>query len=155
LAFSRHAQQRLRAKGLAQYLPAAHEEFTDEMRQRVAQGTLRSVWSGGQPVGYFNWDSHPPAMWDTVSDRPAAWYLAGMVVAPTARGRRVGPRILRWCLDDARRSHAAVVRLDCHADNAWLRGFYESHGFRARGIVETYPGYYVCLFEQPVPARGG
>lgn len=155
LAFSHHAQQRLRAKGLAQYLPAAHEEFAEEMRQRVAQGTLRSVWSGGQPVGYFNWDSRPPAMWDTVSDRPAAWYLAGMVVAPTARGRRVGPRILRWCLDDARRRHAAVVRLDCHADNAWLRGFYESHGFRARGIVETYPGYRVSLFEQPVPATGG
>jgi aryl-alcohol dehydrogenase-like predicted oxidoreductase/GNAT superfamily N-acetyltransferase len=150
LACSRDAQQRLRSKGLGQYLPAAHDEFADEMRQRVTQGTLRSVWSGGQQVGFFNWDFRPPEMWNTVNDQPPAWYIAGMVVAPTARGRRVGPRILRWCLEDARRQQAAVVRLDCHSANAWLRGFYESHGFRARGLVETYPGYRVCLFEQSV-----
>jgi aryl-alcohol dehydrogenase-like predicted oxidoreductase/ribosomal protein S18 acetylase RimI-like enzyme len=150
LACSRDAQQRLRAKGLAQYLPAAHPEFADEMRQRVTHGTLMTAWSGGQPVGFFNWASEAPAMWTAVQGLTSAWYIAGMVVAPAARGREVGPRILRWCLADARRRRAAAVRLDCHASNAWLRGFYESHGFRACGIVETYPGYEVCLFEQPV-----
>ena len=172
LAFSRAAQQRLRQRGLAQYLPAAHDEFAGDMRQRVACGSLLSAWSGGQLVGFFNWDTVRPAMWPATpsvtpsatpsvtppvtppvtggnaSEQPFAYYLAGMVVAPSARGRQVGPRILRWCLEDARRRHAAVVRLDCHAENAWLRGFYEVHGFRTRGVVETYPGYRVCLFEQ-------
>ncbi|MFM7074392.1 MAG: aldo/keto reductase [Planctomycetota bacterium] len=148
LAYSRDAQQRLRAKGLAQYLPAAHPEFADEMRHRVTRGTLMTVWSSGQQVGFFNWGIEAPDMWKAVPGQISAWYIAGMVVAPAARGRQVGPRVLRWCLADARRRRAAVVRLDCHASNAWLRGFYEANGFRARGFIETYPGYDVCLFEQ-------
>jgi aryl-alcohol dehydrogenase-like predicted oxidoreductase/GNAT superfamily N-acetyltransferase len=148
LDFSREAQRRLRAKGLAQFLPAAHAEFADDMRQRLTRGSLLSAWSGGQLVGFFNWETERPGMWNAVPENPLACYVAGMVVAPTARGRLVGPRILRWCLADARRRQAAAVRLDCHAENAWLRGFYETLGFRARGVVETYPGYRVCLFEQ-------
>ena len=56
-------------------------------------------------------------------------YLAGMVVAPSARGRGVGGFIIEWCLFEARRRGCQWVRLDCHAGNPWLCAYYEAQGF--------------------------
>jgi hypothetical protein len=42
------------------------------------------------------------------------------------------------------------LRLDCHAENLWLRRYYEAHGFECRGQVEQHPGYHGCLYERKV-----
>jgi GNAT superfamily N-acetyltransferase len=153
VALGQVAQAWLKSRGLGQYVPAAHPEYAAVIRSRVASGILLTVRDAGQAVGYFSLDRIPTPWWP--SDGVPALYLAGMVVAPSARGRGVGRFIIRWCAAEAARRGCSAVRLDCHAGNPWLCRYYESHGFVLRGRVEQHPGYDGCLYQLAVAPGGG
>jgi GNAT superfamily N-acetyltransferase len=175
LTYSRAAQQRIRQRGLAQYVPAAHDAYRDAMRQRIDRRTLlvaegvcqlsQNSRSSAKASSSTEWDardSHPTleaaaffnlektrSEWWQADQVPAA-YLAGMVVAPQWSGRGVGRWVVAWCLAQAVHWRCSALRLDCHAGNAWLRNYYESLGFELRGYVAMQPGYDGCLYERPV-----
>jgi GNAT superfamily N-acetyltransferase len=153
-AFGRAAQTWLSSRGLEQYVPAAHDEYAAAIRSKVEPRTLYAVWDGETVVGFFNLDESPSPWWPT--DAAPALYLDGMVVSPLAHGRGVGSFILRWCMAETARRSRRWLRLDCHAGNAWLCGYYESLGFTLQGRVEQHPGYVGCLYQRevPPPARG-
>jgi hypothetical protein len=73
--FGRAAQPWLRARGLEQYVPAAHDEYADSILARVEAGTLCAVWDGGSAVAFFSLDPAPSPWWP--GDGEAALYLAG------------------------------------------------------------------------------
>jgi GNAT superfamily N-acetyltransferase len=152
-AIGRMVQRRLQAGGLEQYVPAAHDENADAIRSRVASGILFAVCDAGAAVGFFSLDRSPSLWWP--EDGMPALYLAGMVVAPSARGRGVGGFIIRWCVAEACRRGCRFVRLDCHADNPWLCRYYESHGFSLRGRVEQHPKYEGCLYQREAGSPSG
>jgi GNAT superfamily N-acetyltransferase len=152
VAHARHAQKWLRSRQLGQYVPAAHDEYAAAIRCRVESGTLYIVRDHGDAVGFFSLDASPSPWWP--DDGVPALYLAGMVVARSARGRGVGSFILRWALAEAARLGRHCVRLDCHADNRWLRQCYEAHGFELRGQVEQQPGYCGCLYQRDSATTG-
>ncbi len=153
-ALGRAAQDWLRSRGLAQYVPAAHGEYGPAIRGRVEAGTLYAVQDGQEVVGFFSLDGSPSPWWPT--DGAAALYLAGMVVAPSARGRGVGGFIIGWSAAEAGRRGCRCVRLDCHAGNPWLCRYYERHGFVCLGRVEQHPGYDGHLYQLAVaPVRPG
>lgn len=152
VALARVAQARLMARGLAQYVPAAHPEYDAYVRARIADGTLFAVWVGEQPVAFFVLEATRSRWWPP--DFVPALYLAGMVVGATAREQGVGAAIVEWCAAAARRRHKLALRLDCHAGNAWLCAWYEAHGFTLSGRVEQHPGYEGCLYERRVEAAG-
>jgi GNAT superfamily N-acetyltransferase len=150
-AAARSAQGWLRSQGLGQYIPAAHEEYAASVRQWVLAGTLQVVTEAGSVIGFFNFDVTPAKWW--LSDGPPAMYLAGMVLAEPSRGRGIGSEIVRWCVAETCRRGCQFLRLDCHADNPWLRAYYERQGFILRGLVDQHPGYRGCLYELPIDTR--
>jgi GNAT superfamily N-acetyltransferase len=152
-ALGREVQAMLQARGLEQYVPAAHDEYAAAIRARVEANTLYAVWDNGTAVGFFSLDAVPSPWWPT--DGEPALYVAGMVVSPQAPGRGVGSSILEWCLAEASRRGCRLLRLDCHAGNTWLCRYYESHGFLLCGQVEQYPGYFGCLYQRAVPLPQG
>jgi GNAT superfamily N-acetyltransferase len=147
-ALGRDAQTWLRSRGLSQYVPAAHDEYAVAIRLRVESGTLFAVQDGHEAIGYFSLDASPSPWWPT--DTTPALYLAGMVVARSARHREIGTFIIEWSITEANRLGLNYLRLDCHADNAWLCRYYQAHGFQLRGHVEQNPGYYGCLYQREV-----
>jgi GNAT superfamily N-acetyltransferase len=144
----RDAQAWLRSRGLGQYVPAAHDEYAAAIRSKVESGTLYAVRDGDTAVGFFSLDPAPSPWWPV--DGEPALYLAGMVVARSARGHGVGGLIIEWCAAEATRLGRRWVRLDCHAGNPWLCRYYEAHGFELRGRVEQHPGYDGCLYQRRV-----
>jgi len=144
----RAAQAWLRARGLEQYVPAAHDDYASAIRVRAESGTLYAVRDGDAVVGFFSLDSVASKWWPM--DGELAVYLAGMVVSRQARGRGVGSFIIQWCVAEARQRGFRFVRLDCHAGNPWLCRYYESHGFTFEGRVEQHPGYSGCLYQRTV-----
>ena len=148
-ALARAAQAWLASRGLTQYVPAAHDEYAASIRTRAESGSLFAVRAGDLALGFFSLDVSPSQWW--LVDETSALYLAGMVVARWARGRRVGSFIIEWCLAEAARQERQCVRLDCHADNLRLCRYYEAHGFQLRGRVEQHPGYHGCLYQRKVP----
>lgn len=151
--YAREAQAMLRAQGLAQYVPAAHDVHADAVRARVEAGTLYAVWDESSALGFFSLEAKPSPWWP--ADGEPALYLAGIVVCPEARGRGVGDFILQWCVTEAGQRHCKSVRLDCHAGNPWLCSYYEARGFTLQGRVEQHPGYLGCLYQRPVAPLGG
>jgi GNAT superfamily N-acetyltransferase len=148
VALGRAAQAWLRARGLSQYVPAGHEEYSASIQLRVESGTLFAVQDDGETVGFFSLDALPSPWWP--ADDVSALYLAGMIVARSARSRGIGRFIIEWSLTEAARCGRKCLRLDCHADNVWLCQYYEAHGFESRGEVEQHPGYYGRLYEREV-----
>lgn len=148
VALGRPAQEWLRSRGLGQYVPAAHEEYAAAIHSRVESGTLYVVRDAGEAVGFFSLDETPSPWWP--ADGTPALYLAGMVVARSARGRGVGGFIIEWCAAETTRRGRRCMRLDCHAGNPWLCRYYESHGFELHGRIEQHPGYDGCLYQRRV-----
>lgn len=147
-SFAEVAQSWLRSQGLGQYVPAAHPEYADSFRSRVMGGTLFAVWDCDTPLAFFSLDPVPASWWPP--DDESALYLGGMVVDRRHRGNGIGNWIIRWCLAEARQRGCRLLRLDCHSDNAWLRGYYESHGFILQRLIEMLPGYGGCLYQREV-----
>jgi GNAT superfamily N-acetyltransferase len=145
VAFARTAQEWLQARGLRQYVPAAHDEYAACVRSKVEARTLFVVRDRGESIAFFSLEPSPSPWWPP--DETAALYLAGMVAAPAARGRGIGSYIVNWCAAQAAHAGRSYVRLDCHADNPRLRRYYEHHGFKLQGILEQHPGYNGCLYE--------
>jgi len=150
-ALARVAQTWLESRGLDQYVPAAHDEYTAAVRSQIESGTLYAVCLDSAAVAFFDLTSSPPPWWPV--DGLAALYIGGVVVAMEARGRQIGTHIIQWCLAQAERLGRQFVRLECHADNPWLCRYYESHGFTFKGRVEQYQGYYGCLYQRAVATQ--
>jgi GNAT superfamily N-acetyltransferase len=148
VALGRAAQAWLRSRGLSQYVPAAHDDYTPAIQLRIESGTLFAVQDGGETFGYFSLDASPSPWWP--ADATGALYLAGMVVARYARNRGTGSFIIEWSVTEAARCGFKCLRLDCHAGNPWLCRYYEAHAFQLRGQVEQHPGYYGCLYQRDV-----
>ncbi len=65
--------------------------------------------------------------------------LYTLAVAPDARGRGVGTRLLSACEAAAAAAGCAAMRLEVRAANAGARAFYRGRGYRPIAIL---PGYY-------------
>ena len=63
--------------------------------------------------------------------------MDGLVVAPEARGRGIGTRLLHAAADEARARGFREIRLDVVDENPRARALYERMGFRAVGRRST------------------
>jgi ribosomal-protein-alanine N-acetyltransferase len=66
------------------------------------------------------------------------WELENIVVAPAARRRGLGKRLLETLLQHAQRHSAQAVWLEVRASNAAARALYESCGFAPVGVRRLY-----------------
>lgn len=66
------------------------------------------------------------------------WELENIVVAPLARRRGVGKRLLEALLAAARETRSEAVYLEFRESNAAARALYEKMGFRETGRRKSY-----------------
>jgi RimJ/RimL family protein N-acetyltransferase len=145
VAIAAAAESMLRARGLAQWVPAAHAAYRNTIVAQQADGSLFAVYDGSAPIAFCVVTLAKSPWWPP--DDVAALYLSGIVVSRSARGRAVGHTIVAWAIARAESLGLGAVRLDCHSGSTWLRRYYEDLGFVLRGLVEQHPGYDGCLYE--------
>lgn len=85
-------------------------------------------------------DGAPAGMASGVPARHGAVGLISMFVAPLARGRGVGDRLVETILAWARDTGAARLRLAVKSDNIPAVGLYRRHGFRFDDAAVADPG---------------
>ena len=144
VALATEAQEFLRSKNLAQWVPAAHPAHLPELRKKIANAALHKVTIADEGVAFFDLSFASPWWRD---GRPAA-YVSGIVVSRSHRGHALGRFILDWCCASAAAAKVRVLRLDCHAGNQWLCAYYRDYGFEEVARVEQHPGYVGVLFER-------
>jgi ribosomal-protein-alanine N-acetyltransferase len=66
------------------------------------------------------------------------WELENIVVAPTARRKGLGMRLLDALLDAAQETHSDAVFLEVRESNAGARTLYEKAGFLQTGRRKSY-----------------
>ncbi|AHH93677.1 GNAT family N-acetyltransferase [Kutzneria albida] len=114
-----------RAFGAALAVESAYDERQWRERLRPDRGVPIIAWLGADPVGIIG----------CYRPQPEAVELVSMWVAPRARGRGVGDRLIAEVLSWA---GPLPVGLWVVSDNLPARGLYERNGFRATGQTQPY-----------------
>jgi ribosomal-protein-alanine acetyltransferase len=68
----------------------------------------------------------------------AEWELENIVVAPTARRKGTGKRLLDALLQSAKKANSTAVFLEVRESNAAARSLYEKAGFERTGRRKSY-----------------
>ncbi len=147
VSFAAAAQVKLRERGLAQWVPAAHARYAETLRDNIEMGIIKRVETSTRDVAAFFAIATTPSEWWQETTHAAA-YVSGIVVSPHHKNCGVGEFVLSWVDAYAIEQCAARVRLDCHADNRWLCRYYERAGFSELARIEQHPGYVGALFEK-------
>ncbi len=101
-------------------------------RERIASTFHVHARLGDDPVGSVG-------MWDGSDPDPDGTNLIAMYVAPRARRRHVGERLVRAVLEEAQRRGHRQVLLQVTDTNAPARALYERTGFRLTGGQVPHP----------------
>lgn len=117
----------LAGRGITQWPPAFRSEWIEP---GLAEGRMWVAETGLGAVATFALHWADP-LWP---DDGAAGYLHRFAVRRGHAG--IGAALLDWIDGEVRRHGRDRLRLDCGADNARLRGYYETAGFEHRGDVE-------------------
>ena len=71
-------------------------------------------------------------------------YLSVIVISQKYRGKGVGNRLLRECLDDCRRRGMKKCRLEVNKSNQGAIRFYIANGFVRESSAGEISDYYIC-----------
>jgi ribosomal protein S18 acetylase RimI-like enzyme len=108
-------------------------------RERIAglaeRGELYVARLDGETVATLALLWSDPTFWG--EQPPDAGYVHSLAVRRSHAGSGLGTRLLDWAEDEVATAGRRFLRLDCKADNAGLRAYYERHGFELRGEVEV------------------
>jgi ribosomal protein S18 acetylase RimI-like enzyme len=148
------AARELRARGLDQWpdpFPA------DLVAASVARGETTLALEGAHLQGTLALSWSDEAFWGRKP--PDAAYVHRLAVSPLVAGRGLGAALLARAGAEAARAGRPWLRLDCGADNAGLRAWYEGLGFAA--VAEVTPalapraapdGWRSALYQRPTGA---
>ena len=129
----------LTARGVRQYSPGAFLDARSYFATSIERGEVYWACIDDARVGAVRILTDDSIVWPDVR-RGEAIYVYNLVVQRDWGHRRVGLRILKWAEREARAKGKPFLRLDCVADNQFLRQYYAGAGFLDRGEIEArYP----------------
>ncbi len=145
VAIEEDATRWLRARGIDPGQPP--RPLRDIYADRVARGDVYLARLDGAPAAMLTLQWSDRDIWGDVPDDAA--YVHGLMVRRAFAGKHVGLGLLRWAGRVAAAAGKDYLRLDCKADNAALRAYYERAGFAYRGDM-TRGSYTGSRYEQRV-----
>jgi putative acetyltransferase len=122
----------------------AYQNFAEELAglpspYRAPGGALFLAWGDAGPVGIVGLKPLEPKIAE----------IKRLFVVPEARGRRIGPSLLRRALGEARRLGYAAVRLDSHRPSMGAAiALYRRLGFREAAPYGPDLGGEIVFFEK-------
>jgi ribosomal protein S18 acetylase RimI-like enzyme len=91
---------------------------------------------GDDVVGALRLVGNDGIVWPLATE-DAALYLENLVVSRAWSNRGFGRLMLAWAEQQAAMAGKPCLRLDCFANNAILRKYYEDAGYSGRGEVDA------------------
>ncbi len=125
--------------------------------ESIKRGEVQLAFAGDELVGTLRLLLQESIVWPEVVEDDAL-YVHTLAVRRTWAEHRLGARMLEWAGDRAASLGRRYVRLDCVADNCFLRDYYGQAGFEERGEIEArFPAPVGTLrlrrYEKPVRAQ--
>ena len=129
----------LAARGVRQYPPGAFRATSTYFGESIERGEVNWACIDGAHVGAIRLLNEDSTVWPDARVAEAI-YVNNLVVHRDWRHRGVGSGILECAEREASVMGKVFLRLDCVADNQFLRRYYADAGFMDRGEIEArYP----------------
>jgi GNAT superfamily N-acetyltransferase len=132
----------LAARGITQWRPGNFRLSAQYYAESIEREEVHLAFVGDELVGTLRLLLREPIVWPDVEEDDAV-YVYNLAVRRTWANQAIGFRLLEWASNRALLLGRRWVRLDCVADNNFLRGYYTQAGFADRGVIEA-------LFPAPV-----
>jgi ribosomal protein S18 acetylase RimI-like enzyme len=133
----------LEARGISQWPAGQFRLSADSYAESIRQEEVQLALVGDALVGALQLLLRERMVWAEAAEDDAV-YVFSLAVRRAWAKHEVGRQMLDWAGDRATTLGRRYIRLDCEADNQFLRAYYESAGFEDRGEFRL-PGQ---------PARG-
>jgi protein-tyrosine phosphatase len=150
IAIHEEASRWLLAHGIGQW--KTNTLPRDRLMIRIGRGEVYVVRLDAAPVGMVILQDANENTWGARPDD--ALCLHGLRVLRAYAGRSIGRVILRWAEEQVVARGRISLRLDCLAQNANLRAYYEGAGFRyvSDATGEDDPDWRAAMYEKRVAA---
>jgi GNAT superfamily N-acetyltransferase len=128
----------LRSRGVGKLAPGTYRGLFDYFSTSITRGEVHFCFINDEIAGTLRLLAEDHIIWPEA--KGDALYLHNLIVRRAWRGRALGRQLLAWAEQHTRIAGKAFLRLDCFADNAILRKYYEDAGFVSGGeVMATYP----------------
>jgi GNAT superfamily N-acetyltransferase len=117
----------------------------EAVRAEAVAGMFVLAEVEGQAAGAMRFQLEDRLFWPDVDGADSA-FVHRLAVRRDFAGQGVSTALLAWAVDRARAVGKRYLRLDCDADRARLRAFYERFGFRLHSHRQV-GSYYVARYE--------
>lgn len=126
----------LSQRGIDQWRPGSFRQSARFYADSIRQGEVQLAFSGEELIGTLRLLLREPIVWPDVVDDDGV-YVHGLAVRRQSAKQQLGRRLLEWAEQRASSLGRGWVRLDCMADNTFLRSYYTQAGFVDRGEVDA------------------
>jgi len=133
------------ARGIDQWRPGSFDRH--DFAARIERGEVYLALSGDQPAGTLTLQPSDPLFWPDAPDD--ALYLHKLAVCRAYAGQGIGRRLLEWAERTTAAAGKTYLRLDCMAESAAMRAYYEGAGFSYRSEL-SIRNWSASLFEKIV-----
>jgi ribosomal protein S18 acetylase RimI-like enzyme len=131
--------------------PSSEPVFVARVSSWIRDGeAVVAIDTNGDVHGYAVTGSFPPPYMDQIVAKRAvedAYYLYTVASRMRAESRGAGRSLIMWAVEKARAYGVTYLRLDCWAENAPLRAYYQNLGFEESDtyVDEGWPGAVMQL----------
>lgn len=126
----------LETRGITQWRSGNFRLSADYYAASIKQNEVQLAFVGDELVGTLRLLLREPIVWPDVVEDDAV-YVYNLAVRRAWTGHRLGRRMLEWAADRAASLGRSYIRLDCVADNRFLREYYVEAGFEERGEIDA------------------
>lgn len=123
-------------RGVARVRPGTYWKFAEYYVTSIALGEVYFGLIENELVGSFRLVSDGGPVWPGADD--SSLYLENLVVRRTWSGHGIGRQLLVLAERETLRLNKYCLRLDCFADNAMLRAYYENAGYEGCGEINAH-----------------
>lgn len=126
----------LASRGIRQWRPGSFHLSRDYYASSIERGEVQLAYVGEALVGTLRLLLHEPIVWPEIAADDAV-YVYSLAVRRQWAHQQLGGRLLAWADHRASALGRQYVRLDCMADNIFLRRYYAQAGFVDRGEIDA------------------
>lgn len=125
--------------GINQWRPGTFRLSANYYAESIERGEVQLAFSGEALVGTLRVLLRDPIVWPEIAEDDAV-YVYNLAVRRKWANEQLGGRLLNWAGRRASTLGRQCVRLDCMADNTFLRRYYMHAGFVDCGDIDAqYP----------------
>jgi ribosomal protein S18 acetylase RimI-like enzyme len=126
----------LDTRGIKQWRSGNFRLSSDYYAESIKHQEVQLAFVGDELVGTLRLLLREPIVWPDIVEDDAV-YVYNLAVRRAWADRRLGRRMLEWAGDRATSLGRRYIRLDCVADNRFLREYYGQAAFEDRGEIEA------------------